>query len=286
MSQEMRRLRDETRGEGLCGMPETLYLARAALHRWEEPPISGTRGAGTVFFSGCNLGCAYCQNDVISRQRLGKPVTEERLRVIFQELIGQGAHNIDLVSPTHYAHILARVLSEPLSVPVVWNTGGYERLETLRALEGKVDVYLPDLKYVDSAPALRYSGAADYPETAKAAIVEMVRQTGPVQLDENGILQKGVLIRHLLLPGQLPAAKAVMDWVAETFRPGEVLFSLMNQYVPLGRAAEYPEINRRLRKAEARSAAEYMANLGLAGFTQEMGAADAGYVPNFDFSGV
>lgn len=279
-------LRDETRGEGLCGMPETLYLARAALHRWEEPPISGTRGAGTVFFSGCNLGCVYCQNDVISRQRLGKPVTEERLREIFQELIGQGAHNIDLVSPTHYAHILARVLSEPLSVPVVWNTGGYERLETLRALEGKVDVYLPDLKYVDSAPALRYSGAADYPETAKAAIVEMVRQTGPVQLDENGILQKGVLIRHLLLPGQLPAAKAVMDWTAETFRPGEVLFSLMNQYVPLGRAAEYPEINRRLRRAEARSAAEYMANLGLAGFTQEMGAADAGYVPNFDFSGV
>ena len=267
-------------------MPETLYLARAALHRWEEPPISGTRGAGTVFFSGCNLGCVYCQNDVISRQRLGKPVTEERLREIFQELIGQGAHNIDLVSPTHYAHILARVLSEPLSVPVVWNTGGYERLETLRALEGKVDVYLPDLKYVDSAPALRYSGAADYPETAKAAIVEMVRQTGPVQLDENGILQKGVLIRHLLLPGQLPAAKAVMDWTAETFRPGEVLFSLMNQYVPLGRAAEYPEINRRLRRAEARSAAEYMANLGLAGFTQEMGAADAGYVPNFDFSGV
>lgn len=281
-----RALRDQNRGEGLCGMPETVYLARAALHHWEEPPISGKRGAGTVFFSGCNLGCVYCQNDVISRQRYGKPVTEQRLRDIFQELIAQGAHNIDLVSPTHYAHVLCRVLEEPPGVPVVWNTGGYERLETLRALEGKVDVYLPDLKYLEADHARRWSGAADYPETATAAIREMVRQVGPVQLDEAGILQKGVLIRHLILPGQVREARAVMDWVAETFRPGEVLFSLMSQYVPLGRAAEYPELNRRLRRAEERSAAEYMANLGLAGFTQEMGAADAQYVPNFDFTGI
>ena len=279
-------LRTQTEGQGFCAMPETVYLARAALHRWEEPPISGTRGAGTVFFSGCNLGCVFCQNDVISRQRLGKPVTEQRLRDIFAELIEQGAHNIDLVSPTHYAHVLTRVLSEPLPVPVVWNTGGYESVETLRSLEGKVDVYLPDLKYVDSAPAARYSGAADYPERAKAAILEMYRQTGPIQLDGDGILQRGVLIRHLILPGQLPAAKAVMDWVAENFPRGSVLFSLMSQYVPLGRASEYRELNRRLRKAEARSAAEYMANLGLPGFTQEMDAADAQYVPGFDFTGV
>ena len=279
-------LRTDTEAEGFCAMPETVYLARAALHHWEEPPISGTRGAGTVFFSGCNLGCVFCQNDVISRQRLGKPVTEQRLREIFGELVAQGAHNIDLVSPTHYAHVLARVLSEPLPVPVVWNTGGYEKVETLRALEGKVDVYLPDLKYVDSDPAQRYSGAADYPERAKAAILEMYRQTGPVELDGDGILQKGVIIRHLILPGQVSAAKAVMDWVAETFPPGEVLFSLMSQYVPLGRAAEFKEIDRSLRKAEARSAAAYMANLGLGGFTQELGAADDGYVPAFDFSGV
>ena len=279
-------LRTDTEAQGLCAMPETVYLARAALHRWEEPPISGTRGAGTVFFSGCNLGCVFCQNDVISRQRLGKPVTEQRLREIFLELIAQGAHNIDLVSPTHYAHVLDRVLSEPLPVPVVWNTGGYEKVETLRALEGKVDVYLPDLKYMDADPAQRYSGAADYPERAKAAILEMVRQTGPVELDEEGILQKGVIIRHLILPGQVSAAKAVMDWVAETFPRGTVLFSLMSQYVPLGRAAEFKEIDRVLRKGEARSAAAYMANLGLQGFTQELDAADAGYVPRFDFSGV
>lgn len=279
-------LRTDTEAEGFCAMPETVYLARAALHHWEEPPISGTRGAGTVFFSGCNLGCVFCQNDVISRQRLGKPVTEQRLREIFGELVAQGAHNIDLVSPTHYAHVLDRVLSEPLPVPVVWNTGGYEKVETLRALEGKVDVYLPDLKYMDADPAQRYSGAADYPERAKAAILEMVRQTGPVQLDEEGIIRKGVIIRHLILPGQVSAAKAVMDWVAETFPRGTVLFSLMSQYVPLGRAAEFKEIDRVLRKGEARSAAAYMANLGLQGFTQELGAADDGYVPAFDFSGV
>ncbi len=279
-------LRTETEGQGFCGMPEQVYLARAALHHWEEPPISGTRGSGAVFFSGCPLQCVFCQNDQISRQRLGKPVSEERLKEIFQELIAQGAHNINLVSPTHYAHVLCSALSEPLPVPVVWNTGGYERVETLQALEGKVDVYLPDLKYVDGQQAERYSGAKDYPETAKAAILEMFRQVGPVQLDENGILQKGVIIRHLILPGQLPAAKAVMDWVSQQFRPGEVLFSLMSQYVPLGRAAEYREINRPLRKAEARNAAQYMENLGLEGFTQEMTAASAQYVPNFDFSGV
>ena len=279
-------LRTDTEAEGFCAMPETVYLARAALHHWEEPPISGTRGAGTVFFSGCNLGCVFCQNDVISRQRLGKPVTEQRLREIFGELVAQGAHNIDLVSPTHYAHVLSRVLSEPLPVPVVWNTGGYEKVENLRALEGKVDVYLPDLKYLDRDPAQRYSGAADYPERAKAAILEMVRQTGPVQLDEEGIIRKGVIIRHLILPGQVSAAKAVMDWVAETFPRGTVLFSLMSQYVPLGRAAEFKEIDRVLRKGEARSAAAYMANLGLQGFTQELGAANAQYVPSFDFTGL
>lgn len=277
----------ETEGTGFCGMPDKLYLARAALHHWEEPPISGTRGSGAVFFSGCPLQCVFCQNDQISRQKWGKNVTEERLGEIFRELVAQGAHNINLVSPTHYAHILRRVLSaEPPTVPVVWNTGGYERVETLRSLEGLVDVYLPDLKYTDPAKAERYSGAADYPEAAKAAIVEMFRQVGPVRLDENGILQKGVIIRHLVLPGQLAAAKEVMDWVSETFQPGDVLFSLMSQYVPLGRAAEYREINRPLRKAEARSAAEYLSNLGLNGFTQELTAANTQYVPNFDLTGI
>jgi putative pyruvate formate lyase activating enzyme len=267
-------------------MPEQPVLARAALHHWEEPPISGTQGSGTIFFSGCPLQCVFCQNSQISFQREGKPVTIQRVREICYELIEQGAHNINFVSPTHYAHVVAQVLEQPLPVPVVWNTGGYERVETLRQLEGKIDIYLPDLKYMDKEKSARYSLAADYPERAKAAIVEMFRQTGRVQLDENGLLKKGVIIRHLVLPGQLAGAKEVMDWVKDTFQPGEVLFSLMSQYTPLGRAEEYPEINRSLRKAEARKAAEYMDDLGLEGFTQELTAANAQYVPAFDFTGI
>lgn len=280
-------LRDTTTGAGFCGMPDAVYLARAALHHWEEPPVSGTNGSGAVFFSGCPLHCVFCQNDQISRQRWGKEVSEDRLIEIFDELIAQGAHNINLVSPTHYAHILRHALrAHKPSVPVVWNTGGYERVETLRAMEGLVDVYLPDLKYLSSEKAARYSEAADYPQRAQEAILEMFRQTGRVELDENGLIRKGVIIRHLLLPSQLNAAKEVMDWVAENFAQGDVLFSLMSQYVPLGRASEYREINRAVRKAEARSAAEYMNNLGLDGFTQEVSAANAQYVPNFDLTGV
>ena len=268
--------RTADRGEGHCRMPALPVLARAALHRWEEPPISGTRGAGTVFFSGCSLDCVFCQNDQISHQDFGAPVTVARLREICLDLAAQGAHNIDLVNPTHFAHVVAELLEEPLPVPVVWNSGGYDRVETLRALEGKVDIYLPDLKYLTPALSERYSGAADYPETAAAAIREMVRQTGPYVL-EDGLLKRGVLIRHLLLPGRLPEAKRVMDWVAETFPPGTVLFSLMSHF---------PELDRRLRPSEARSARDYMAALGLEGFCQESGADDAGFVPAFDLTGV
>lgn len=278
-------LRDGTHGEGMCRMPETPVLARAAVHLWEEPPISGTRGSGTVFFSGCALGCVFCQNYGISHEDFGKPVTVERLRAIFLELIAQGAHNINLVNPSHYAHAVAAALRAPLPVPVVWNSGGYDRVETLQALEGKIQVYLPDLKYLDSAAAEQYSRAADYPETATAAIVEMVRQTGPCVL-EDGRLKSGVVIRHLILPGRLGGAKAVMDWVAGTFAPGTVLFSLMGQYVPRGRAGEYPEIDRALRGSEARNAADYMANLGLGGFIQDPESADADFIPPFDLTGV
>ena len=189
-------LRTETEGRGVCGMPAAPVLARAALHRWEEPPISGTRGSGAIFFSGCSLKCAFCQNEPISQDGFGKPVTMARLREICGELIAQGAHNINLVNPTHYAHVIGELLEQPLPVPVVWNTGGYESIKTLQSLRGKVDVYLPDLKYVDSPPAARYSKAPDYPEVAKAAILEMVRQTGPCRFDGEGILQRGVIIRH------------------------------------------------------------------------------------------
>ena len=279
-------VRTETEAGGYCRMPSLPVLARGALHHWEEPPISGTRGSGTIFFSGCPLRCIFCQNSEISQEGFGKPVTPQRVREICQELIAQGAHNINFVTPTHYAHVIAQVLRTPLGVPVVYNTGGYERIETLRALEGKVDIYLPDLKYATEADALRYSGAADYVQTAQAAIREMVRQTGPYQLDADGLLTRGVVIRHLILPGKLPAARAVMDWVAETFPPGTVLFSLMSQYLPCGRAAEFPELNRRLRSGERRSAQAYMENLGLEGFTQEPESARNEYIPPFDLTGV
>lgn len=271
---------------GVCAMPSRPVVARCAPHMWEEPPLSGSRGAGTVFFSGCSLRCVFCQNSVISQDGFGREVSVERLREMFWELIDQGCHNIDLVTPTHFAQAIAQALEEPLPVPVVWNSGGYDSVETLRTLEGKVQIYLPDLKYLDPQRARRYSAAPDYPEVAKAAILEMARQVGPCVTDGEGILQRGVLIRHLLLPGGLPEAKAVMDWVAETFPAGEVWFSLMSQYIPMGRAAEYPEIDRRLRPSEARAAEEYMSALGLQGFAQDPASADGAYVPNFDLTGV
>jgi putative pyruvate formate lyase activating enzyme len=267
-------------------MPALPTVARAALHRWEEPPISGTRGSGAVFFSGCPLRCIYCQNERISHGNFGKTISLERLRQICRELVGQGAHNINFVNPTHFAHVLAQLLEEPMGVPVVYNTGGYDRLETLRKLQGKVDIYLPDLKYLSAEPARRWSGAGDYPEVATAAILEMFRQTGPCVYGEDGLLKRGVVIRHLLLPGRLEEAKAVMDWVGAHFAPGAVLFSLMSQYVPWGRAKDDPALGRRLRPSEGRNAREYMENLGLHGFVQEDDSAQADYIPPFDLTGV
>ena len=279
--------RTETMGMGFCRMPELPVVARAALHHWEEPPISGTRGSGTIFFSGCSLGCVFCQNEEISHKDFGKMISPDRLSEICKELAAQGAHNLNFVNPTHYAHIIRQTAEHfPQNIPVVWNSGGYDRVETLRSMEGIVDIYLPDLKYVDEGTALRYSAAADYPETAKAAIREMVRQTGPCQFDENGIMKRGVIIRHLILPGQLSGAKAVMDWVSGEFSAGTVLFSLMSQYTPWGRACEFPEINRKLRKSEIRSAQTYMENLGLDGFSQEAESAQRNYTPSFDLTGI
>ncbi len=280
-------LRTDSEGAGYCRQPTLPVLARAALHQWEEPPISGTNGSGTVFFSGCSLGCVFCQNEEISHRDFGKPVSVERLGEICDELIAQGAHNINFVNPTHYAHVVRELHAKhPLSVPVVWNSGGYDRVETLKAMEGAVDIYLPDLKYMDSAPAERYSAAPDYPEVAASAIREMFRQTGPCRFGEDGLLKKGVVIRHLILPGQLEGAKEVMDWVRREFVPGEVLFSLMSQYTPWGRAEEFPEINRKLRKSEMRIAREYMEILGLDGFTQDGESAQREYTPAFDLTGI
>ena len=279
-------LRTETEGKGYCRMPALPVLARAALHQWEEPPISGTRGSGTIFFSGCSLGCVFCQNEEISHRDVGKPVTVQRLRQICMELVDQGAHNINFVTPTHYSHILAQVLDAPLPVPVVFNSGGYDSVSALKSLEGKIDIYLPDLKYMDSVPAGRYSAAPDYPAVAAAAIREMVRQVGPCVFDENGLLKKGVIIRHLVLPGQAEGAKQVMDWVAREFPKGTVLFSLMSQYTPYGRADQFPEIDRKLRRGEIRAVQDYMDALGLDGFTQERTSAKREYTPPFDLSGL
>ncbi len=279
-------LRDEHHGQGRCRQPSLPVVARAALHLWEEPVISGTHGAGTVFFSGCPLDCVFCQNDAISHKDFGKPVTVERLAEIFRELERQGAENIDLVNPTHFAHVLPRAIEESgVSVPFVWNSGGYDTVETVRALSPYIQVWLPDLKYLTPARAAKYSGAADYPEAATAAIREMVACAGPVRI-ENGLLTRGVLIRHLLLPGGLAEAKAVMDWVAEVFPPGDVLFSLMGQYTPWGDLSDHPELTRTVRPSELRHAVEYMEALGLSGFTQDAASAQSEYIPSFDLTGV
>lgn len=278
--------RGDEKGNGYCKMPALPVVARAALHPWEEPPISGTKGSGTVFFSGCSLGCVFCQNKVISHDNFGKAIPVGHLREIFLALVAQGAHNINLVNPTHFTHAVAQALEEPLPVPVVWNSGGYDKETALRTLAGKVQVYLPDLKYLDADAAGAYSAAPDYPKVATAAIREMVRQTGPYELDGDGLMKKGVIIRHLILPGRVEGAKAVMDWVAQAFPPHTVMLSLMSQYTPWGKAKEIPTLNRTLRQSEIRSAEEYFAALDLDGFTQELLSATEGFIPAFDLTGV
>lgn len=271
-------------GGGFCRMPGGLRVARAMLHRWEEPPISGRNGAGTVFFSGCTLGCVYCQNGDISAGGFGKDISTARLREIFEELIGQGAHNIELVTPTHFLPWILPALTPRLPVPVVYNCGGYERVETLRTLEGLVDVYLPDLKYADGALAAALSGAADYFPVACEAIREMFRQVGPYVL-EDGLLTRGVVIRHLVLPGYLDNTRQVLDWIAETFGPGDVLVSLMSQYTPTNNMTG--RLARRVTAAEYRAAAAYMRNCGITdGFVQERTSAEEAYTPAFDGQGV
>ena len=273
------------RAGGVCAMPSLPVAARAMLHQWEEPCLVGEHGAGAVFFSGCNLRCKFCQNGVISQGGYGKPLTVRRLREIFRELVEQGAACLDLVTPTHFAEAILEALGEePWPVPVVWNCGGYESVETLRRLEGRVQVYLPDFKYALAEPARDYSAAADYPEIAKAAILEMFRQTGPYRM-KNGRLESGVLIRHLVLPGELENTKAVIDWGAENFRPGDVLFSLMSQYTPQPGASG--KLARRVTRAEYRAAERYMADCGLTeGFTQERTSAKEEYTPDFRLQGL
>ena len=277
-------LRGET-GGGICRMGAEPVLARAALHFDEEPVISGTRGSGAVFFSGCALRCRFCQNYSISHEGYGKKVSVERLREIYFELIDQWANNINLVNPTHFTEAILQSLEGSLPVPVVWNTGGYERVETLRRLEGRVQVYLPDLKYVYPEHAKRYSAAADYFEYAAPALREMLRQTGPVELDDEGLIRRGVIVRHLILPGCAEESMAALDWIAENL-PGAWI-SLMAQYLPFGRVEGVDQLDRRLTQEEYDRVVDHLMDLGLEdGFVQELSSSDEKYIPRFDLTGV
>lgn len=263
---------------GFCGCPATALVAKTMIHKWEEPALAGSGGSGAIFFGGCTLRCRYCQNSAISGKATGKAVDSAGLREMMEDLISQGAENIDLVTPTHFLPTLLPALEKPLPVPVVYNCGGYERVETLRLLEGKVDIYLPDLKYADSRLAMSLSSAPYYFQTAKDAIREMVRQTGPAKWDGEKLI-RGTIIRHLILPGQVENSLKVLDWIGENFQPGEVLVSLMRQYTPMGGlSAPY---DRRITDEEYDAVLSWMFLNDLEGFTQEEAAADAGFIPDF-----
>lgn len=263
---------------GFCRCPDTALVAKTMLHQWEEPALAGSGGSGAVFFGGCTLGCRYCQNRAISGGAVGKAVNSQELRQIFEDLITRGAENIDLVTPTHFLPTIIPALSPKLSVPVVYNCGGYERVETLKNLDGLVDIYLPDLKYANNALAKELSGAADYFEVATDAICEMVRQVGPPQW-EGERLKKGVIIRHLILPGQVENSLKVLDWIGDTFAPGQVLVSLMRQYTPMpGLCAPY---DRTVTDEEYDSVLSWMFLNDLDGFIQEEAGADKAFIPDF-----
>lgn len=278
--------REETEGKGFCRMGALPVVARAALHQWEEPAISGTRGSGTVFFTGCSLQCVFCQNYSIStRREVGKVVTPRELHDIFLRLIEQGAHNINLVNPTHFALPIAEALAmEKLPVPVVYNCGGYESLETLQKLEGLVDIYLPDLKYATDELGQKYSGAPDYFTRASAAILEMVRQTGSARYTDDGMMKSGTLVRHLILPGNTRNSIAVLHWLHDHLPENPV--SLMSQYVPCGRAEEFPEINRTITRREYEKVRDVLFELELDGYMQGRSAAKKDFIPPFSLEGL
>ena len=270
---------DRTAGQtGFCRCPDTALVAKTMLHKWEEPVLAGEGGSGAIFFGGCTLGCQYCQNAAISRGPAGTAVDSTKLRRMMEVLIAQGAENIDLVTPTQFLPTVLPALEPKLPVPVVYNCGGYERVETLRQLEGRVDIYLPDMKYADNALAGGLSGAPDYFETAAAAIREMVRQTGPVQWQGEKVV-RGVIIRHLILPGCVENSLKVLDWIGETFAPGQVLVSIMRQYTPM--PGLRPPFDRPITDEEYDAVLSWMLLNDLEGFTQEKDAAGSAYIPDF-----
>ena len=269
---------DRTTGQtGFCGATDKALVAKAMRHLWEEPALAGAGGSGAIFFGGCTLKCSYCQNRAISQTPVGAPVDGPGLRKIMDDLISQGAENIDLVTPTHYLPTVLQALEQPLPVPVIYNCGGYETTETVRALKGKVDIFLPDLKYADDRLAWKLSGAKDYFSVATAAITQMAAQC-PLRR-EGDRLKSGVVIRHLILPGQVENSLKVLDWIGEHFAPGQVLVSLMRQYTPM--PGLQPPFDRQVTEEEYQSVLSWMYLNDLQGFTQERSAADNIYIPDF-----
>jgi len=303
---------DRSKSKGFCGMGETPVVARAFLHMWEEPCISGTRGSGTVFFSGCSLKCIYCQNYEISHKGRGREISVRELANIFLSLRDKGAHNINLVTPTHFAPAVrealriakcgsnetgqpgscfgqyegevdctAENLAKPLDIPVVYNTSGYESIHQLQSLEEHVDVYLPDLKYMSSEVSKKYSGAEDYFEKASAAVIEMYRQKGSPVFDDGGMIKKGVIIRHLVLPGHTTETIRVLEWISANISK-DAYVSLMSQYVPCHLACGHSRIGRRITSHEYDRVVDKFIRLGLNGYVQERESASEEYIPDFE----
>lgn len=282
-------LADRSSGTGMCGGGSRVRLARVMAHNWEEPCISGTRGAGAVFFSGCPLGCVFCQNDPISNKHFGRDISVERLAAIFLELQHSGVHNIDLVNPTHYVPWILRALElcgEKLRLPVVYNSGGYESPQTLSSLKRAVDVYLPDLKFFSPSLSGRYCNAPDYFERASGAIAQMARQAGALQFDENGLMTRGVIVRILVMPGARDDAKRLLDWLAATFSPGSVMLSLMSQYTPTNAVRDIKPLCRRVSTFEYNDVLSYAQRLGFDGFMQLRESAQTRFTPDFSLQGV
>lgn len=280
----------EAGNAGYCGMPEEIYAARAALHMWEEPCISGEEGSGTVFFSGCSLRCIYCQNRDIAIGKTGKPISVERLADIFFELKEKGANNINLVTPTHYVHSIVRAIQiakgRGFNLPFIYNTGNYEKVETLKMLEGLIDVYLPDCKYYSSELGREYSNAPDYFEVAIRGIGEMLRQVGNPQFDERGRMTRGVIVRHLVLPGHTRDSMKVIHQLYESFGDS-IYISIMNQYTPMQELKDHPLLGRRLKKREYDEVVDYAIELGVTnGFIQEEGTCEESFIPPFNCEGI
>ena len=279
---------DRTKTVGYCRVGADMYIARAALHHWEEPPISGDRGSGTIFFSGCSLSCIFCQNQDISRGRTGKILSIDRLSEIMLELQAQGAHNINLVTPTHYIPSIAEAIrlakGRGLNIPIVYNTGSFDNVEALKELLGLVDIYLPDLKYYTERSSSKFSAAGSYPEVARAAISEMYRQVGDPVFDEEGIMRRGVIVRILLLPGHVAEAKLSLKYLYDNYGDS-IYISLMNQYTPM--PGMQPPLDRTVTREEYYQLLDYADKIGLKnGFTQDFGTAKESFIPPFDNTGI